>query len=429
MGYSKQLNDNNWVVSNKTIEILRQYKQKFPSVVAALESMGYGGDVEVGTLFPQGDGNEILSEVTKWLKTLPTYTADTIPCGSTYLSEQGIQAVEAVQNRNTASPAEVTLQGVKPYDVHLLVDGPIGDGADIFALGDRVVCINDSLPVPIGAEGNVISVFNSETHDIDVVFDQPFQGGSSLDGRCTLGKGLRMAPKMVVKRMEGGSKKGKGVSTNVSQMPWAQAAAGAAPAAAPAAVEFAAPSAFSMPLPTEFEDAAAPAASNEMPAANALLAMLQQSGATVGKQQSAKASTTMPSAAPQTILQQARNTMPKSSPQFQQQQVDMREQRQANMRGPARNSPRTERNQQSKGRGKPPADFGVVRQPKMPSGRGFTGTRSSPDSIAAASGGDDLDEYAKMWEDLQQAQSKTAGSQGAGQKRNKPRNRNRKGGQ
>lgn len=387
--------------------------------------MGYGGDVEVGTLFPHGDGNEILSEVTKWLKTLPTYTADTIPCGSTYLSEQGIQAVEAVQSRNTTSPAEVTLQGVKPYDVHLLVDGPIGDGADVFALGDRVVCINDSLPVPVGAEGNVISVLNSDTHDIDIVFDRPFQGGSSLDGRCTLGKGLRMAPKMVVKRTEGGSTKGKGVSTNVSQMPWAQAAAAPVPAAAPATVEFTAPSAFSMPLPAEFADAAGPAASTEMPAANALLAMLQQSGATMGMQQPANASAMIPPAAPQTVLQQARNAMPKSSPQFQQQQADMREQRQANMRPPARNSPRTDRNQQSKGRGKPPADFGVVRQPKMPSGRGFTGARSSQNGMAA-SGGDDPNEYAKMWEDLQQAQAKTAGSNGAGQKRNKPRNRNRK---
>ncbi len=53
----------------------------------------------------------------------------------------------------------------------------------IFSLGDRVMMVQDSAVggIPLSLKGVVIGI-NAES--IDVVWDVPFMGGSTLGGRC-----------------------------------------------------------------------------------------------------------------------------------------------------------------------------------------------------------------------------------------------------
>jgi len=56
-----------------------------------------------------------------------------------------------------------------------------------FQLGDRVVFVQDSGTVPIGAKGTVVSVDRLE---IEVVFDDMFMSGMDLGGRCSMHRGM-----------------------------------------------------------------------------------------------------------------------------------------------------------------------------------------------------------------------------------------------
>lgn len=50
----------------------------------------------------------------------------------------------------------------------------------MFYLGERVVHVLDSGTVPYGMKGTVVG---KDLNQLDVVFDQPFMGGSTLGDR------------------------------------------------------------------------------------------------------------------------------------------------------------------------------------------------------------------------------------------------------
>ncbi len=58
-------------------------------------------------------------------------------------------------------------------------------GHQMFALGDRVVYVQDSGKVPIAVRGTVIGVSRTATTKLlDVVFDTTFMSGTTLGERC-----------------------------------------------------------------------------------------------------------------------------------------------------------------------------------------------------------------------------------------------------
>jgi len=57
-------------------------------------------------------------------------------------------------------------------------------------MGDRVVFVSDASSVPIGTTGNIVGMFLDD--EIDVLFDAEFFGGTTLNGRCSPGRGLRV---------------------------------------------------------------------------------------------------------------------------------------------------------------------------------------------------------------------------------------------
>jgi hypothetical protein len=52
-----------------------------------------------------------------------------------------------------------------------------------FSLGDRVIVVSESGNVPLAAKGVVVGI---QASTIDVLFDLPFIGGSSLGDRCVI---------------------------------------------------------------------------------------------------------------------------------------------------------------------------------------------------------------------------------------------------
>lgn len=385
MGYTLMKSDGSWLMSDKTVEIFQQYKKKFPKFISALEAnLQYGGDIDAEKLFPNGDGVPILTEVVKWVRALPTNTADTVPCGSNYLLEQGVRAVEQIQDRINAEPQEVVLNGIRPHDVHLISDGPLSDRDDNIMMGDRVVVISNNLSVPFGYEGNIVSIYNNEARDVEVVFDKSFAGGVSLQGRCSPNRGIRVSQGALMKRSEADDKyKGSSASAPAWSKETPIALDTIPPAAAPALSV--APQQGTSIQNAKFSNASL------APAANGLLQMLQKSGATVGGQNNASPDVPLsappPSSLPTSFLEQSRATASAT-------------------RLPEGMSPDMPRSSQSykKSSGRAAANtFDATRQPQGPKGRGFKQRRST--NPATNVDEEDLDEYAKMWHELQRAQN------------------------
>lgn len=64
-----------------------------------------------------------------------------------------------------------------------------------FKLGDRVVFVQDSGTVPIGAKGTVVGIDRLE---IEVVFDDKFMSGMDLSGRCSMYRGMTVGPQSIL---------------------------------------------------------------------------------------------------------------------------------------------------------------------------------------------------------------------------------------
>jgi len=64
-----------------------------------------------------------------------------------------------------------------------------------FKLGDRVVFVQDSGTVPIGAKGTVVGLDRLE---VEVVFDDRFMSGMDLSGRCSMHRGMTVGPQSIL---------------------------------------------------------------------------------------------------------------------------------------------------------------------------------------------------------------------------------------
>lgn len=64
-----------------------------------------------------------------------------------------------------------------------------------FKLGDRVVFVQDSGTVPIGAKGTVVGIDRLE---VEVVFDDKFMSGMDLSGRCSMYRGMTVGPQSIL---------------------------------------------------------------------------------------------------------------------------------------------------------------------------------------------------------------------------------------
>jgi 5'-3' exoribonuclease 1 len=64
-----------------------------------------------------------------------------------------------------------------------------------FELGDRVLFAQDSGGIPLGLRGTVIGF---EEKHLQVVFDMPFMGGSTVGGQCSAFRGMTVPSSSVL---------------------------------------------------------------------------------------------------------------------------------------------------------------------------------------------------------------------------------------
>ncbi len=175
----RETKDSEWLYSQRVIDLLYEYMERFPEVfeflchgdngkrdMFSVEDLFYGCDRPL----------DKLKELTTWLKDAPSASAARQTCGTETVEEevptsvssarslfnlvcrfQVVKMVESVVQSLAKKQKETTMQ-VKPHllykpDLHHGNTSP-DDKAD-FRLFDRVVSIKEGIAVPLGLKGTI----------------------------------------------------------------------------------------------------------------------------------------------------------------------------------------------------------------------------------------------------------------------------------
>lgn len=186
-----------WGYTNELINVMKTYKQKYPNVWARLDE----DRMNVEEVFPGLDKDaaiEALKACKKWLSSLPSAKRKLVRGSSVVASADAIRYFQASIPTQQTTQVTVEMENVSPA----MLLPPIEPGGIMaafsggsFALGDRVVAASSTSVPPFGLRGTIVGVHE---HFVEVLFDQAFDGGSDLQGRCTGSHGAVCAPSVLI---------------------------------------------------------------------------------------------------------------------------------------------------------------------------------------------------------------------------------------
>lgn len=188
LGYSRK-SGTGWEYSHKAIDLIVQYRAKFPEFVDKIAQNPKGDIYNDTDFYPPEVAKDKMKEIGAWLKSVESRNFEKVPLDAEQLDSEVVKQIEGAADRALAEgpPTEPKkLKGVprnallKPSDAEQIV------GQQRFSLGDRVVYVQDSGRVPIGQRGTVVGLTRTpRAMFLDVVFDTTFMSGTSLGDRCS----------------------------------------------------------------------------------------------------------------------------------------------------------------------------------------------------------------------------------------------------
>ncbi|XP_012270708.1 5'-3' exoribonuclease 1 [Orussus abietinus] len=187
-GYTRKEN-NQWLYSAKSIELIRNYMVQCPDLFERLGQNSVNDIFHESELFPSGSTG--LNDAVSWLKSQPFNSIGTRSCGSESLEVDLVKELEKTIDEYVATQnnaGKTLLMQVKP---HLLFKSGLHignlspDPKAQHELCDRIVCVRESYTVPLGYKGTIMTVHKAEKPcDVmyEVLFDHPFPGALALNG-------------------------------------------------------------------------------------------------------------------------------------------------------------------------------------------------------------------------------------------------------
>ena len=180
-----------WEYSEKAVALVAAYKKRFPYFFDMLQSNPHEYKYSATSLSKSGsakEGDAVLKEITEWLTTVGTNNLVLVPCTSQMMADRGVKAVEAESARlhqlYTAQPRQAVLLDNVSL-LHLYPPTPAlawsPTESEAVELGDRVLSLRSDVSVPLGLRGTVVGV---HAKSVEVVWDEEFMTGNSLNGRC-----------------------------------------------------------------------------------------------------------------------------------------------------------------------------------------------------------------------------------------------------
>ncbi|KAF8123400.1 exonuclease II [Boletus edulis] len=174
-----------WEFSEKTNDLIREYKEKFPEVFQVLDQNG--DDMTRATEIFADNADARVKEVKSWLKSKGVREFEPVSLFSDQLTKETVGEIEEYansinKNRLTTAIKKAIVKNIPRHAVLKPAHATYRLQNQHFALGDRVTMVQDSGGVPLSAKGVVVGL-NSKS--MDVVWDVAFMAGSTLDNRCS----------------------------------------------------------------------------------------------------------------------------------------------------------------------------------------------------------------------------------------------------
>ncbi|XP_076050626.1 5'-3' exoribonuclease 1-like isoform X2 [Oratosquilla oratoria] len=199
-GYTQRPKDTTqWLYSDRVVEAVREYQQKFPEVLdhlsANIDSKDFFYQDQV---FPEEKCKERVAELTAWLKEVACAKAERRPCGTVSAEETLVPVVIEEVNKVKSIRAKAIKMQVRP---HLLFKPSSLQGSSPpdpsvqFELLDRIINVREGFSVPLGARGTIIGIrpAGKEVDTVyDILFDETFAGGLKLAGEASVQRCYRL---------------------------------------------------------------------------------------------------------------------------------------------------------------------------------------------------------------------------------------------
>ncbi|KAI0671842.1 exonuclease II [Trametes maxima] len=188
--YSRK-NGRYWEFSEKAVELIHEYKAKYPEVFRVLDR---GGDamVKAADVFTGAQNADAKAkEVKSWLNTKGVRDFEPVSLFCDQLGKTAVKEIESLADTlaaNTSSSVikKAMVKGIPRQAVLKPSHAVYRLQTQRFALGDRVIMVQDSGSVPLSFKGVVVGL-NAKA--MDVVWDRPFMSGTTLGDRCSQYRG------------------------------------------------------------------------------------------------------------------------------------------------------------------------------------------------------------------------------------------------
>ncbi|KAJ3538611.1 hypothetical protein NM688_g6492 [Phlebia brevispora] len=178
-----------WEFSEKAIELIRDYKEKYPEIFFSLTR---GGDamVHADALFKENPDGKV-REIKHWLQTKGVRNFEPVSLFCDQLKKETVKEIEQLADNLTAGKSRDAIKKaivksiprqavLKPsHAVYRLQN-------QHFALGDRITRVQETGGVPLSVKGVVVGM---NAKSMDVVWDVPFMSGTTLGDRCSQYRG------------------------------------------------------------------------------------------------------------------------------------------------------------------------------------------------------------------------------------------------
>lgn len=197
LGYSRK-NQKFWEYSHLAIDLIKEYRTKFPKTFGQLLKLGNRRDMpSVDEISSSGE----VKEIALWLKKAKAGMVR-VSLESSSLTKFSIAAIEAFIENYVTQPLPLDLKDVKGVPKEAVINP--GTSYSVlqnqrFTLGDRVMYVQDSGKVPKLSKGTVVAItaVGSKT-SLSVVFDYPLITGNNMGGKLKTNRGLIIDSSLVL---------------------------------------------------------------------------------------------------------------------------------------------------------------------------------------------------------------------------------------
>jgi len=181
-----------WEYSDKAVLLIKAYMDNFPMLIEGLRQRPSDMYYEATTLFGANHAVEV-EKVRQWLSQQETSFLPRVPLTTAVLPREAIRAIERAANemqsqkKRFGNRIQIRTVEIRPDEVfacgsHRASDAPLKT-SNRPELGDRVVNLL-AQGVPFGLRGTVIAC-HKHSACVEVLFDEEFIGGTSLQGSCS----------------------------------------------------------------------------------------------------------------------------------------------------------------------------------------------------------------------------------------------------